>query len=189
MLFIITNPRVYGRLQAEVDEYIKSSNLTPKSIISSTEARALPYLQTVIKEGLRIWPPVTGLLPKRTPPEGDTLNGIFIPGGTDIGYCAWGVHRNKSVFGNDAELFRPERWLEAKGEKLAKMERTIDLIFGHGKYQCLGQNIAWMELNKIFFELVRGFEWCVVDPTEPWKSGNVGLWMQKEQWVRACERS
>jgi cytochrome P450 len=98
------------------------------------------------------------------------------------------VHRNKSVFGNNAEIFRPKRWLEAKGERLVKMERTIDLIFGHGKYQCLGQNIAWMELNKIFFELVRGFEWCVVDPTEPWKSGNIGLWMQKEQWVRVTEK-
>jgi cytochrome P450 len=188
MLFVMTNPRVYVRLQTEVDNYLKTSNLPRDQIIPSKDAETLPYLQAVIREGLRIWPPVTGMLPKKTPPEGDTINGIFIPGGTDIGYCAWGVHRNRDVFGSDSELFRPERWLEAKGEKLAVMERTIDLVFGHGKYQCLGQNIAWMELNKMFFGLIRHFEWSIIDPTNPWKSGNVGLWLQKDLWVRVSER-
>jgi cytochrome P450 len=177
MLFIITNPRVYNRLQSEIDDFVKRSNLPKNYIIPSSDAETLPYLQAVIKEGLRIWPPATGLLPKKTPPEGDTLNGIFIPGGTDIGYCAWGIHRNKDVFGADSDIFRPERWLEAKGKELANMEKTVGLVFGYGRYQCLGQNVAWIELNKIFFELVRNFEWTLIDPTAPWKSGNVGLWL------------
>jgi cytochrome P450 len=42
------------------------------------------------------------------------------------------------------------------------MEKTVKLVFGYGKYQCLGQNIAWIELNKIFFELIRNFEWSVI---------------------------
>jgi cytochrome P450 len=188
MLFVMTNPRVYRRLQTEIDNYLATSNLPRSQIIPTKKAESLPYLQAVIKEGLRIWPPVTGILPKITPPEGDTINGIFVPGGTEIGYCAWGIHRNTAIFGSDAELFRPERWLEATGEKLANMEKTVDLVFGHGKYQCLGQNIAWMELNKMFFELVRNFEWSVVDPTKPWKSGNVGLWLQRDLWVRVSER-
>jgi len=188
MLFVMTNARVYRRLQTEVDNYVKTSQLPQNQIVPSKNAETLPYLKAVIKEGLRIWPPATGLVPKKTPPEGDTINGIFVPGGTDIGYCAWGIHRSRDVFGSDADWFRPERWLEAKGEKLAAMERTIDLMFGHGKYQCLGQNIAWMELNKMFFELIRNFEWSIMDPTNPWKSGNVALWLQKDLWVRVSER-
>jgi cytochrome P450 len=188
MLFVMTNPRVYIRLQTEIDSYLKTSGLLRDQTIPSRTAETLPYLQAVIREGLRIWPPATGLISKTTPPSGDTLNGIFVPGGTDIGYNAWGVHRNRDVFGRDSELFRPERWLEATGEKLAAMERTIDLIFGHGKYQCLGKNVAWMELNKILFELIRQFEWSIIDPTSPWKSGNVGLWMQKDLWVRVTKR-
>jgi len=184
----MTNPRVYKRLQTEIDNYLKTSSLPRNQIISSKNAETITYLQAVIREGLHMWPPATGLAPKKTPPQGDTINGVFIPGGTDIGQCAWGLQRNRGVFGNDSELFRPERWLEAKGEKLATIEKTTNLVFEHGKYQCLGQNIAWMELNKIFFELMRNFEWGIIDPTNPWKSGNVGLWLQKDLWVRVSER-
>jgi cytochrome P450 len=69
----------------------------------------MPYLQAVIKEGLRIWPPVIGLLSKVVPEQGDEVEfdgkKLFIPGGTNVGYCAWGIHRNKEVFGDDAEMF------------------------------------------------------------------------------------
>ena len=56
------------------------------SPIQDSEARELPYLQACIKEGLRFFPPVTGLFDMVVPPEGDTFNGVFLPGGTEIGY-------------------------------------------------------------------------------------------------------
>lgn len=90
---------------------------------------------------------------KSVPPGGDTVNGIFIPEGTKIGYCAWGVFRNKDVWGEDSYAFRPERWLEAKGEKLREMESTMELVFGYGRWQCLGKNVAMIELNKVFIEV------------------------------------
>lgn len=99
-----------------------------------------------------MWPPVTGNMAKKAPPEGDTINGRFVPGGTWIGKCDWAIQRSTKIYGDDATIFRPERWLEAEGETLEKMERTLGLLWGHGKYSCLGKNIAWMELNKIFFE-------------------------------------
>ena len=58
---------------------------TISSPIKDSEAKALPYLQACIKEGLRLFPPTSALLSKRVPPGGDTLNGVFLPGGTDIG--------------------------------------------------------------------------------------------------------
>lgn len=68
-------------------------------------------------------------------------------------YCAWGVHRNTRIFGHDADVFRPDRWLEAQGEQLQSMERNNDLIFGHGRFTCLGKTVAFMELNKVFVEV------------------------------------
>lgn len=53
--------------------------------IQDSEAKALPYLQACIKEGLRLHPPTTALLNKTVPTEGDHLNGVFLPGGTEIG--------------------------------------------------------------------------------------------------------
>jgi cytochrome P450 len=90
---------------------------------------------------------------KTVPKGGDTLNGIFVPGGTEIGYCAWGVQRNKEIFGRDAELFRPERWLEAGEENLRVMNATVELVFNYGKWQCPGKSVAVIELNKIFVEV------------------------------------
>jgi cytochrome P450 len=63
------------------------------------------------------------------------------------------MHRNIDIFGADADIFRPERWLEAQGEQLQMMERNNELIFGYGRFQCLGKNVAFMELNKVFVEV------------------------------------
>ena len=63
------------------------------------------------------------------------------------------MQHSKRIYGYDADRFRPERWLEDSGDKLATMESTLGLIFGTGKYGCLGKNIAMMELGKIFFEV------------------------------------
>lgn len=83
------------------------------------------YLQAVIKEALRMHP-ATGLLLWRVVPEGGAeLCGKFFPAGTAVGLNTWCAHYNEDVFGVDARLFRPERWIEAEkegGEKLRKMD-------------------------------------------------------------------
>jgi cytochrome P450 len=154
MLYLMTSPSAYQKLQAEIDNAISSNQIS--SPITDAESKKLPYLQAVIKEGLRIYPPVTGLMFKTVPKGGDTFNGVHIPEGTDIGYCAWGVHHSKETFGEDADMFRPERWLEAEGEKLRVMNTTVELVFNYGKWQCPGKSVAAIELNKIFVE-VRSF--------------------------------
>jgi cytochrome P450 len=85
------------------------------------------------------------------PPEGDWYNGTFIPGGTFVGLNAWGLQLN-SVFGDDPEVFRPERWLVEDKERLRQMSQVQELIFGYGTTRCLGIPIAMMNLNKIFVE-------------------------------------
>jgi cytochrome P450 len=82
-LNLLTSPSILGKLRAEIDEAIKAGQIS--SPIKDTEARKLTYLQAFIKETLRLWPPIQGLLQKVVPPEGDTINGVFIPGGTFIG--------------------------------------------------------------------------------------------------------
>jgi cytochrome P450 len=151
MLSLLSNPVAYRKLQAEIDEGIKSGKIS--SPITDTEARQLPYLQAAIKEGLRIKAPAAGLLLKTVPPEGDVINGMFIPGGTHIGTSPFGVYHSKKIFGEDANLFLPERWLEADAEQVATMSGVVDLVFSSGKYQCLGKPVAFMELNKTFVEV------------------------------------
>ena len=100
-----------------------------------------------------MFPPVAGLMSKEVPPSGDVINNKFVPGGTKIGFGAYGIFRDKEAWGQDAETFRPERWLEVSPEKLKEMDATLELVFGYGRYQCLGKTLAIMELNKIFVEV------------------------------------
>ncbi len=151
MLHLMTSPTAYRTLQAEIDRSISEELIS--SPITDAEGQKLLYLQAVIKEGLRIFPPVAGLMPKVVPKGGDIFNGIKVPEGAEIGYCGWGVHHNKEIFGDDADMFRPERWIEAEGERLNTMKATVEMVFKFGKWQCLGKNVAAMELNKIFVEV------------------------------------
>lgn len=147
LLYIVTNPNVQFKLLEEI------SNSSISSPITNAEARNLPYLQAVIKEGMRIFPPVTGFMSKVVPPGGDTIKGIYIPKDTVIGWSPFGLMRSEKIWGVDAKLFRPERWFEGTPEEIHKKEMEVEMCFGYGKYQCLGQNIAYIELNKIYVEV------------------------------------
>lgn len=150
MVHIITNPLVYTKLQREIDQAIASGSIS--SPIAIDEALKLPYLQACIKEGLRIFPPIASLRERVTPPEGDFLNGFFVPGGVNVGFNLRAMQRNK-VFGSDPEVFRPERWLEQDEERIAEMDKVHSIIFNYGESKCLGMRIANLTLNKFFVEV------------------------------------
>lgn len=96
LLYLVMNPRIVAKLRVEL------SNNPISSPIREAEARKLPYLQAIIKEGLRIFPPVVGLMSKQVPAGGDVINNQFVPGGTKIGFGAYGIFRNKEAWGQDA---------------------------------------------------------------------------------------
>ena len=106
------------------------------------EAESMPYLQAVMYEALRLHPAVGMSLPRVTPDEGATIAGTYLPAGTSVGATPWVIHRNKDVFGDDVESFRPERWM---GENAGDMHRFF-FAFGSGARMCLGRNISWMEM-------------------------------------------
>lgn len=104
-------------------------------------------------------PPLMNGFPRQVPAEGDTICGRFVPGGTDIFVNYVGMLRDKSVFGEDADIFRPERYLEEghggsdDEERRNRMLKTTDLAFSHGRWRCLGQRLAWVQLQKVVVEV------------------------------------
>lgn len=107
-----------------------------------------------MQEGIRMRTPLVASHYKKVPPEGDILNGVFVPGGTGIGHNLVALTHNEKVWGQDTQIFRPERFLEGSEEKRNEMRRVVDLFFGSGRWQCAGKPIAMMELQKIFFEVI-----------------------------------
>jgi cytochrome P450 len=201
LLYLMSHPRVYRKLQAEIDGAVKAGIAPPApGVIPDKDARQLPYLAAVVREGMRVHPPVVNLFSRVVPKGGDvvTVDGkeYFLPGGTMIGYSAWSMHRNnRSLYGEDAEVFRPERWfvdesVPEEKERLAQMYKTNDMIFGYGRWQCLGKVVALIEIHKTIFELLRNFDLATTNPHEPWKIFNtMGLHEIEDMWVDVTERS
>ncbi|VBB81063.1 Putative cytochrome P450 E-class, group I [Podospora comata] len=193
MLHVLGTPRVQKKLQEEIDA-VHAKRTWGDGIVPHAVAKQMPYMQAVIREGLRIWPPVLNLLPKDVPAGGDTIvvdgKKVFLPGGTCIGVSTLAMHHDKELYGEDADVFRPERWLlETDQQKLAMMTRINDLTFGHGKWQCLGKPVAQMEINKMLFEWFRNFDWAVAKPSKPWRLTNAfGLFLINDFYVRVMER-
>ncbi|CAI7628389.1 unnamed protein product [Penicillium pancosmium] len=194
LLHIMTNPRVYHKLQREIDDSISNGLVPREGIITTGQTKQLPYLQAVIREALRVWPPVANIFSRDVPPGGDTVivNGesVFLPDGACIGYSAYSMHHSERIYGKDAKVFRPERWFESDSAKLADMVRTNELIFGYGKYRCLGKTVADIEIGKLIFEVFRNFDLSLINPTRPWDVKNyLGLFAISDMWTQITERN
>jgi cytochrome P450 len=98
-------------------------------------------------------PPFTHGHYKLVPPAGDTVCGVYLPAGTGVGHNIAAITRKEAIFGDDVEVFRPERFLECSKEKRNEMDRAIDAAFGGGRWTCAGRTVAEMELHKLTFEV------------------------------------
>ncbi|KAM6538141.1 hypothetical protein FALCPG4_000026 [Fusarium falciforme] len=172
--FLLKNPRAYHRLQDEVDTFSAEGKVSDP--VTFGEACKMPYLQAVMKEAMRVHPSVQWSLPRYVPDSGLQIGSVDIPAGTEVGINPYVIHRNASIFGNDAEVFRPERWLENE-EKAKEMDRHM-VQFGTGSRVCLGKNISLMEMSKLLPEILRYFDFELVHPEEPWSVSN--FWFAKQ---------
>lgn len=152
---IVTRPEILFKLRTELDAAHGSGQLSDPPTFRETQQ--LPYLQAILKEALRLHP-ATGLpLWREVPKGGVTLCGTFFPEGTNLGVNSWVAHRNVDVWGEDAEEFRPERWLESSDEKLREMNASY-MPFGLGARTCIGKNISLLEISKVIPQLVRRYD-------------------------------
>lgn len=188
LLLILSSPRIYNRFMDEAREAVASGLVSAQKPITYAHAKELPYLQAIIYESLRLRPPALYGHFKTVPPGGDTIDGVFLPAGTAVGHNLFGLMRSTEIFGCDAELPRPERFVECTSEKRTEMERTVELAFGSGRWMCAGKLVAFTQMSKVIFELLRTFEMEFVNPGKPWVEESAIFWSQRDMWVSIGER-
>ncbi|KAF7541948.1 hypothetical protein G7054_g352 [Neopestalotiopsis clavispora] len=174
MLSLMTTPYAYQALQTEIDEAIAQGAIS--SIAKAEEGKPLTYLQARLSM-------------KQVPPQGDTIQGYFVPSGTRVGHSFIGVERSEEIFGNNVDVFKPERWLGIDPDKRREMAQVVELVFGHGRWGCAGKPVALMELNKIYIELLRHYDFQLIDPSKPMRVMNCNIYFASDLWVRVTERS
>lgn len=177
--FALKTPGCMQKLLDEIDNAVRDGVIEdrPTGLVSWTESQKLPYLDACIKEAFRMHPAAGLPLERITPPQGIEICGEKIPGGTIVGCSAWAIHRRPEIFGNDVEVYRPERWLEAEPEKLKIMNGTM-FQFGAGSRTCIGKNISLMEIYKLVPSFLRRFEVGLANPNDEWKMHNA--WFIKQ---------
>ncbi|KAF2998747.1 hypothetical protein E8E14_003388 [Neopestalotiopsis sp. 37M] len=186
LLYLITSPLVYRKLQAEIDNAAERQLIS--SPITESEVRSMSYLQAVVKESLRIFPPVA-MTPKMSASE-ETLCGVKIPAGTSVELSIKPALRDRAVFGQDADMFRPERWIESENtSRIQPMEDVLKFVFaGPSRWECLGKGIAMIQVHKVVCELVRQFDLTIGDPTKPWRAHGTRVWGIRDFYVKASLR-
>lgn len=158
---ILNSPQVYKTLQQEVDEAQKAGRLSP--IVTYAEALKLDYFQACLKEAMRVRPAVGLGIYRKVPAEGAEIDGRFYPGGVEVAVNGWVLHRDRAVFGDDADEFRPERWFERD----AKLMSSHMYQFGGGNHLCIGRNLALFEMNKVLIQIMREYDITLAHPGRP----------------------
>ncbi|KAJ7266574.1 cytochrome P450 [Mycena rebaudengoi] len=158
LFYLLSNPEPYARLQAEVDEAFPRGSEEPNN--SATLAN-MAYLNAVIKEALRLLPPVPTSL-QRAPAFGSgskvLRNGLIIPEGTAIVIPPYTIQRSPHYFSPDPEKFRPERWLANADDLTFVLNKDAFIPFSIGPANCVGRNLALLELRMVVAYIVQAFD-------------------------------
>ncbi|KAL7423550.1 hypothetical protein Q5752_001130 [Cryptotrichosporon argae] len=157
------HPDVQTRLRAELAA-------VPTDRPSNEELSALPYLEHVIREVLRLYAPAPGtvrcttreiVLPLGTPVkgrDGKMLDSVTLPKGQTVFIPILCMHQLESIWGEDAAEFNPDRWakLPAETAQIPGVWGNL-LTFLGGSHNCIGYRFALAEIRAILFVLVRNF--------------------------------
>ncbi|KAH7389610.1 pisatin demethylase [Phaeosphaeria sp. MPI-PUGE-AT-0046c] len=174
--YLMKNPSALSKAVTEVQEADKKSLLSTPVQFNETMSH-LPYVCAAIKEAMRLFPSFATRLRRVAPAQGLDLAGYHVPAGCWVGINPFVIQRDKAVFGDDADSFRPERWLEST-EKNHAMEKGM-LVWGAGTRTCVGKNIALAEMHKLVPELLRRFDIEMAHGRE-WKTWNAGFIKQSD---------
>jgi len=105
-IMLFQHPEVLAKLREEVD-----GAFGPKDIPDYQTVANMPYAHAVLSETLRLYPPVPGIF--KISIKSDVLpDGTIVPEKYALIYSAYALGRMKWIWGDDAKVYRPERWLE-----------------------------------------------------------------------------
>lgn len=153
MTELLRNPRILKKVQNEV-----SGIADGKPDISEDDLDKMHYLKAIIKETLRLYPPIPLLVPRESTQD-VKINGFDIAAGTMVMTNAWAIGRDPSLW-DQPEEFQPERFLDSEVD--FKGNEHFQLIpFGAGRRGCPGIPFAMTSNELVLASLVHKFDWLL----------------------------
>lgn len=144
-------PEVEAKLHQELDTVLAGTAPTLEDL------RRLPYTDMVIKESMRLMPPVWSI--GRTASEDTEVMGYSFPKGANVNILIYNVHRHPDIWENPND-FIPERW---EGDKAKDIPKYAYMPFGGGPRICIGNSFATMEANLLLATIAQQYKLRLVD--------------------------
>jgi cytochrome P450/NADPH-cytochrome P450 reductase len=149
LYYLLKHPQFMDRARAEADEVL-GTTAQP----TFEQVQRLRYVRQVLQETLRLWPTAPAF--SRYPYRDEVIGGRWaIPAGTSITVLTPALHRDRSVWGPDAEEFNPDH---TAAERLADLPPHLYLPFGTGQRACIGRQFALQEATLVLGMLLQRFE-------------------------------
>lgn len=153
MFHLHQNPKIMEKLVAEIDDALGTSH-TP----TYEQVKSLAYANAVFHEAIRLCPSVPKAL--KTAVSDDVWpDGTNVPAGTSVVTATWCMARNKKIWGPDAAIFRPERWIEIPVRSQFEYP-----AFNAGPRVCLGKAFAELEGVFVLVSILKQYKLKVVNP-------------------------
>ncbi|KAJ3889160.1 cytochrome P450 monooxygenase pc-1 [Lentinula edodes] len=155
--FLSMYPETMDRLRKEILEKVG-----PSQRPTYDDIRDMKFLRAVINETLRLYPVVPFNVRECThattwPSPDPTQPPIYIPAGAIVPWSVFMMHRRKDLWGPDAEVFDPDRFLDERLKKYLTPRPFIFLAFNAGPRICLGQQFAYNEMSFFLVRLIQNF--------------------------------
>ncbi|KAG2043960.1 cytochrome P450 [Suillus americanus] len=181
LLELARHPKIQSRLREEIWETEAAVHARGDVKFTIADFDAMPYTTAVMKEVLRFCCVVyhahrcasqDDVLPLSQPittRSGDVIHELPVPKGTRIVASIAAYNRNKELWGEDAHVFNPDRWLNgtAKEKKVTSIGVYSNLMtFLGGVRSCIGWRFAVIEIQAFLMEIVGKFEFAPTDKTE-----------------------
>lgn len=145
---------IHSNAQEKVYEELNGVfGLSGDVVIDNNSLKKLPYLEMVIKESMRLFPvlPVSA----RTVTEDLVIGKYTIPSGTNIFISTFQVHRNPKYWGDDANLFKPERF---EPEQFRKIHPYAFIPFSGGPRICIGAKYGMLFMKTVLVNFLRKYK-------------------------------
>lgn len=149
MYLLMQHRYVAGKIRSEVQAALENSqelfmgqNGSENGEINSPifTTASLPYTMATFYETLRLYPPIPFEI-KQCERAATLPDGTFLPAKSIVFWCTWAMNRSKVRWGDDADSFRPERWLTGEGKLITKNAAEFP-VFNGGPRLCLGKRMA-----------------------------------------------
>lgn len=141
MAQLMEHPEDLARLRREIDDAYAKADLSSEDSagLGVRELEKLPFLNACVQEATRLCPSILWQLPREAPEAGFTIAGHYIPPSATLGMSPIAHNRSKEIFGDDADEWRPQRWVPAedhgdgvatKSDRQRKMEKYNVTVSG-----------------------------------------------------------